>query len=834
MEKELTPYLTEAQRLYNSSKAFATRADYYNARKNNTIDDKMILYEAFYGRGITCNPGALFRYLVKDSRFSDFTHVIVLEESDLREKIMAEFEGNDKVKFVVPFTQEYFVYLSKAKYLINNSTWQYYFSKKPGQVIVNTWHGIPLKSLGYDVPEGKITVSNIIRNMLFTDYLISPVEFTTDNFRHAFKLEGIFPGKIIETGYPRIDDTLHPDRDLVERDLRIAGVKYDNSKKLILYAPTWRGLKYATPDVEIDKYNKFIETIYKHVDKNEYQVLFKPHQIVYKSLAEKGLLQENYVPATVNTNALLGITDILISDYSSIFFDFLVTDRPVIFYVPDLEFYEKERGLYFPVENLPGPVSDDLEQIARWCGDIENYSTFFDFSKYASVKEKYTKNDDGNVCERIVNAVFFGDESHTISLKTNKKKLLFHTDSILSNGISFSMLNMLSNIDCDKYDVSFFAVGARDKISDYLNAIPDKVRVLYKLFYSVLDCEEWARKEYCFDNSITITDNNEIYPKQFYEDEFHRLFGDADFDVIIDFSGFSAFWANIYASQDKPYKLIWMHSVIMQEYNRCVNGKYIFKRDIDNNKKTYAKFDKYVSCSKTTMFENRKALSNETNYEKFAYTKNLINIGRIEGALNSAQTIKLSGKEWLLQSTENRDGTINSILVPVPEEKNINFVTMGRLSPEKNHSSLIKAFAKFQKSNENARLYIIGDGPLLNSTRNLISKLKMDNKIILTGNLSNPFSIMKKCDCFILTSFYEGQPMVLLEARMLGLPIIVTNFASVADSLYDNGQLVIGMEEDDIYNGLKAFIDGKVPNNYEFDPQKYNQEAMAEFEACLN
>lgn len=831
MEKELTPYITEAQRLYNSSKAFATRADYYNARKNNTIDDKMILYEAFYGRGITCNPGALFRYLVKDSRFSDFTHVIVLEESDLREKIMAEFEGNDKVKFVVPFTQEYFVYLSKAKYLINNSTWQYYFAKKPGQVIVNTWHGIPLKNLGYDVPDGNIHVANVIRNMLMTDYLISPVEFTTDNFRHAFKLEGIFPGKIIETGYPRIDNTLHPDRDLIERELKVAGVNYDKTKKLILYAPTWRGVKFSTPDVEIDKYNKFIETIYKHVDKNEYQVLFKPHQIVYKSLAEKGLLQDNYVPATVNTNALLGITDILISDYSSIFFDFLVTDKPLIFYVPDLEFYEKERGLYFPVENLPGPVSDDLEQIARWCGDIENYSTFFDFSKYAYVKEKYTKNDDGNVCERVVNAVFFGDESNTISLKNNKIKILFHTDCIKVNGISYSVLNLMNHLDYDKYDITFFAIGANNA-KNYVNDINPNVRVLCRVSPKVVDIEDEAKTMYCIDNAITEEENPELYPSDFYNCEFKRSFGDVKFDYLINFSGFNAFWTNIYLSQKDTKKIIWMHSVIMKEYNRCVNGKYIFKREMDNIFKAYKHYDKYVSCSYTTMLENKKDLSTPENEDRFAYANNLISIERtIPGCINM-EPCTFENKNVLAFSTSVDSNKI--FLVPKPDKNNINFVTVGRLSPEKNHENLIKGFARLYKENENVRLYIIGNGPLCNDTRNLIRKLGLTGKVILTGNLNDPFTFMRYCDCFILSSFYEGQSMVLQEARAVNLAIIATKFPAVKDSIKPDGQLIIEFEEENMYEGMKAFTEGKVPNKFKFDLDEFNKQAIDQFEACLN
>lgn len=185
-----------------------------------------------------------------------------------------------------------------------------------------------------------------------------------------------------------------------------SGVNYDPNKKLILWAPTWRGEKFGTPDVNPEEYLEFAETLYKYIDKDRYQVLFKPHQIVYKTLREKGLLQDTFVPATIDTNALLGITDILVSDYSSIFFDFLATDRPLLFYIPDLDIYTEERGLYLPVDTLPGPISQDADQIGRWCAHIDQYNTFFDSQKYTAAKEKFVCNDDGHVCERVVNAVF--------------------------------------------------------------------------------------------------------------------------------------------------------------------------------------------------------------------------------------------------------------------------------------------------------------------------------------------------------------------------------------------------------------------------------------------
>ena len=88
---------------------------------------------------------------------------------------------------------------------MNNVTFPAYFTKKEGQIYVNTWHGIPLKHLGYDMPNGNVEVSNTVRNFLHTDYLISASPFLTEVYKYAYKMDNIYNGKIIEEGYPRLD-----------------------------------------------------------------------------------------------------------------------------------------------------------------------------------------------------------------------------------------------------------------------------------------------------------------------------------------------------------------------------------------------------------------------------------------------------------------------------------------------------------------------------------------------------------------------------------------------------------------------------------------------------
>ena len=524
--KDFNHYLAESTLKYKNSMDFKTRSDFYDAYYKYPLNDKMIMYEAFFGRGITGNPAGLFYYLLEDERFKDYTHVWSLERSEFRSEIVRKYRDHPNVIFVEPFTLDYSMYMASAKYIINNVTMQNYFIKKPGQVLINTWHGVTMKHLGYDTPDGNIEVDNTIRNFLMTDYLLSPAPFMTDVFRSAYKLDGLFPGKIIETGYPRIDSMYNADRRKIADELREFGVNYDPTKKMILYAPTWRGEKYGRAEVDIDAYNHFIEVVGSHIDLSEYQILFKPHQIVYRQLMQKKQLQDNFIPAVVDTNRLLGIVDILVSDYSSIFFDFLVTKRPIFFYIPDLEEYTEQRGLYMTPDDLPGPISTSLDELARLVSRVaaspSAYNDMFDHEKYDQAIKKYAPYDDGHVSERVVNAIFFGDKTHITYYKNDKIKLLFHTDSCLKNGISTAVMNLMNSLDFDKYDVTFYGIGKTDFLREYFKTIDPRVRILKRIGARVCNTETDARIDFCEANSITEEDDPDLFPRDFYLTEFAR------------------------------------------------------------------------------------------------------------------------------------------------------------------------------------------------------------------------------------------------------------------------------------------------------------------------
>lgn len=232
------------------------------------------------------------------------------------------------------------------------------------------------------------------------------------------------------------------------------------------------------------------------------------------------------------------------------------------------------------------------------------------------------------------------------------------------------------------------------------------------------------------------------------------------------------------------------------------------------------------------MVVNRKKLSEYCTPEKFGYMSNFIDVKRIEGGVSEDILREYQGKTRIAVYENQDNSCISARLIPYYPQTGTpfyRFITVGRISVEKNYTCLISAFAKLNKEYPNSCLYILGDGPLKKQLLQMVKQYRLTNNVFLPGNVENPFAVMKYCDCFILPSLHEGQPMVINEARVLKLPIIVSNFSSVNSVLVEDGQLVIGMSVEDIYKGMKTFIEGKVPAHYNFNADSYNLNVYKEF-----
>ncbi len=364
------------------------------------IDDKLVYFQTFSGRGYSDSPKAMYEYMMKAPEYRDFRFVWSFVDPD-----KFSFLRNDRTQLVKFRTRADNIALRKAKYWITNYRMLNHQYPRRGQIYVQCWHGTPLKRLGYDLESSDNVMNSTkeIRSKYRSDakkfsYIISPSPFTTEKFASAWNLIKTHQtGKIIEEGYPRNDrliTTTPEERTEIRKSLGVDG------KKVILYAPTWRdnqhtsgeGYTYKT-EVDFDKLQAQLG--------DEYVILFRAHYLVANSFdfdKYAGFVED--VSSYSDINDLYIAADILITDYSSVFFDYANLRKPVIFYMYDLEEYANElRGFYFSLDELPGPIVRDEDALIR---EVRACDGWQPDEKYEKFCEKYNPKDDGHASERVL------------------------------------------------------------------------------------------------------------------------------------------------------------------------------------------------------------------------------------------------------------------------------------------------------------------------------------------------------------------------------------------------------------------------------------------------
>lgn len=817
----------------------ARAAEYASYLHKTKINEHLVLYESFWGRGIVDNPYAIFLHLLDDPAFKDFTHVWCIADLEDGDPLVKRYADRPNVRFVQCHSSEYLKVLASAKYLVNNVTFPPYFAKRKGQVYVNTWHGTPLKAMGYEQTGGNVESANTVRNFLASDYLISANPIMTRMYLKSYKLEEIFSGAVIEEGYPRNDLLFTTPRSEIVEKLALYGIEVDPGKQVILYAPTWRQGTRSKAVVNGEELLAMKRGLEDALDPEKYQVLIKPHQFVYNALKDEEAYRGLLVPSTLDANEVMSIVDILISDYSSIFLDYLATGRPVLFFMNDAENYAEARGLAYTLDELPGPYTQSIGELVGFIGDIDAVTEKYR-DRYQRIASEVTGHDDGHVTSRVVSEIFSDVASADPSVHTDglirgtheKKRLLLSVGVMLENGIVHSFLSLLNAIDYDEWDVTAYVsmqgndFEMRRKINEDIN---EHARVLMRVGPPDNTLTEQIRRVIAENHGLYRKLWKSVYPDELMSLEFRRAFGDTEFDYIVDFCGYSRFYAPMLLAGPAKKHSVWLHNDIKADMNRKVLGEkpnYISLKMVIS---LYQRYENLVSCGRSVMKVNRKKLATPETYEKFTYAKNTFDSVRFRKCMKGDDVFELDGKEYLLTTPlQNLSASCRISYLELPDQNLTNFVTMGRFSTEKNHLRLIKAFAQYLEEYPNSRLYIIGGGPLEEDTQKLVKRLGLEEKVLLPGRLRNPYALMSRCDCFILPSIHEGQPLVLLEARACGLPIIVSNFSSVVDSLIPDGQLVIEPTIDGIRDGLLSFARGDVPTT-DFDIDVYNHEAYEEF-----
>ena len=624
-------HIAEVAMTYKYSDLKKTREYYIRHYDQSTVDSNVVLYEARDGQSITDSPLAIFRYLAVNEAYQNLKHVwVVTDNSQENLKRMVAnipIALQSKIIWVKRNTTEYAKWLLRAKYLITNSTFQSFWHKKPDQVYINTWHGTPLKFMGYDIPGSKTSLKNVQRNLLMADYIISPNEHTSHVFLDRYKLNGLYQGEVLEGGYPRIDLTYADEQTQTITYLKQHQVVIDEKKPIVMYTPTWKGTSISNPSGSINQIYEEIKVLQRlNPDKN---ILVKVHPYAYKLASQYQELSQYLVPDEMDANLILGITDILITDYSSIFFDFMVTDKPIIFYAWDHELYSSYRGMYFDDEELPGPILDDIEAVGLSLQSVDQMQCDYAL-KYQSLKKRVVSYDDGHVTERMVKTIFdqqlVKGVQHKKAIGLDKPKILIYPGGMDNNGITTSAINLSHNLDYARYDVTYLLWdNDKDEIIHNVDQLDERVRLIYRFGVTALTRSENRHDHFVSDHGIKGWSDSNI-PKQGYLREVDRLFNSIQFDTLIDFSGYSYNGSKLFAVMPRKQLVVYQHNDLYADSQKVIDGKQVHAKKLGALFTLYPVFDKIVSVSETLKQINQKKLAKYVRPEQMVAVPNSLTL----------------------------------------------------------------------------------------------------------------------------------------------------------------------------------------------------------------
>ncbi len=360
-----------------------------------SMKDNLVFMESFLGKNYSDSPKYIYQYMRKQNM--NYTFVWSVNEKK-------NIPGNPIQ--VQRFSLRYFYYLARAKYWVSNSRMPRYLDKREGNIYLQTWHGTPLKTLVFDMddvhsadPKYKAHFYEQSRRW---DYLSSPNQYSSDIFRRAFK----FDKEMLEFGYPR-NDILYKNDTAEDIAALKRKMNLPEDKKVVLYAPTWR-------DDEFYSRGKYKFTLQLDLAKlqqklgDAYIVVLRMHYFIASQMDISEFEGFAFDFSSYDDIAeLYLVSDILITDYSSVFFDYANLKRPILFFTYDLEKYrDKLRGFYIDIETeVPGPLLRTTDEVIHSIENIEAVQSEYQ-AKYDVFHERFCKWDDGNASKNTVERVF--------------------------------------------------------------------------------------------------------------------------------------------------------------------------------------------------------------------------------------------------------------------------------------------------------------------------------------------------------------------------------------------------------------------------------------------
>lgn len=387
--------------------------------KHTKIKENQVLFESFHGKNISDSPLALLFELLKMNDSKQYKVYFASNNIKRDKKVVKKL--NLKINLVDVSTFKYTKVLATSKYLINNCSFPTFFIRRTEQVYLHLWHGTPVKTLGKSMRFGIESMYNVQHDLLQSNYILFPNEFTKKIVMEDYNLENLYTGKVVINGNPKNSIFMDKNRS-IEATHKLGNDKYT----VIAYLPTWNG----SSNYDINRFNQkmqnFLTVLDNHLKHNQ-KFYINLHQISNVSLSK----QYKHIfpfPKDIEQNEFLNSVDIFITDYSSIMFDFAVTKKPIVLFLYDFEKVVRDRGIYIDIDELPFEKIYNFESLKNYILEEKYNNYFYDYNKrFIKTFLPYNSIDSAkNISRLIFDNNNCGMPIIEYSLNKNSKKIAFY------------------------------------------------------------------------------------------------------------------------------------------------------------------------------------------------------------------------------------------------------------------------------------------------------------------------------------------------------------------------------------------------------------------------
>lgn len=504
---------------YNAKKRMKSVADAYY---DEPLKEKGVALVGL-GKGVRGNMLYILNELNHDPKFEGYeVYVRTEEETESAVKAFMELNHWTRTK-TVSQPEEYMKILESVKYLITEVYFPDAWIKRDGQVYINIWHGTPLKKLGLAKNTNAMHKDGLTqRNFIDADYLLYPNPYTKENMLTSYKVSDLMTGKVVNLGYPRTGGLLESS----ETDLSsLRSVLAPNGEKIFAYMPTWKD--YLEEEQVIAEAKELLDYLEENMTENE--VLYvNLHHKINASLDYSSYKKVRQFPSDVDSYQLLALTEALITDYSSVFYDYLVLRKQIILYCADYELYRERRGTYMDLMELPFDKVRTKEAVLEAMHRGKTYDDTKAFEEFCPYDSRWNAK---KLCE------IFAGSKEGLDLeeipKSGKCQVLVYSES-LKNGVDTKRLEEYTKlydtttqqvtIGCEMLQVD----ENKDSAYPMLSEVP-VIGTIQEIHFSQMGkqaLELYQRKCITFEKMMGLLHYD-------FALEGRRIFGRAPWDVVV-------------------------------------------------------------------------------------------------------------------------------------------------------------------------------------------------------------------------------------------------------------------------------------------------------------